>query len=146
MHTQRIPGLVPTKVLFNYKVAFIRKTYEILIFVCQRGAGQCYGITKLYCTCCSGYFTNQGVVIRVLCHSIIFRPVSRHVKPPPHVTFHSSSKGKNPEDVAGSLVKWPIIGRFLYFKNHFYSIFCKHFISVLHFAIPFSCFAPELIL
>ena len=120
-----------------FLVVFIRKTFEILIFVKEVLANAMASQSSIVSVILV-IFQHQWVVIRVLCHSILFRPISRHVKPPPQVTFHSSSKGKNPEDVTGSLVKSPIIGRFLQFKDQFWSIFRKHFISVLHFAIR-SC-------
>ena len=57
---------------------------------------------------------------------------------------HHNWKKKKIEDPAGSLIKSPIIDRFLQFKDQFCSIFCKHFISVLYFVIPILCFATQI--
>ena len=61
-----------------------------------------------------------------------------------HQIFFKQQNEKNPENETGSLVKSPIIDQSLHFKNQFCSIFRKHFISVLHFAIPFMYFAPDI--
>ena len=62
----------------------------------------------------------------------------------PQLNLAQAVKGKNLENPVESLIKRSIIDQFSNFIDRFCSIFRKHFISVLYFAIPILDFAPQI--